>query len=575
MIEPLVSLAFSMYSNKGVYALLVGSGLSRAAGVPTGWDVVLDLVTKLARINSVDPAPTPEAWYAATYNEEPDYSNLLDQIAKTSTERTQLLHGYFEASEEERDSGLKMPTAAHRAIAELMEKGYIRLAITTNFDRLLETALADRGVAATVVSTADALEGMVPLPHAHNLIVKINGDYLDARIKNTRAELETYDDRIARFLDRVFDEFGLIVCGWSGDWDVGLRAAIERCRSRRFTTYWAARGELGPKAKDLVNLRRAEVVSITEADTFFKTLAEKVLAFEDLQATHPASAKIAVAQAKRYLSRADRLIDLHDLVRTEADRVCAVISGSAFSPDKPWHDEEFRRRAASYEAAVNTLLHVGMCCAYWGEARHGRVLPDAIARIANCTVPRRGGNTGWLDVRLYPAALLLYGIGIVALAADRFGNIATAFSARIWNWQGDRDSPAPRALNGRALDDVSKALPGMDDRRTPWSDHAHAILREPAREYIPDDTAYTSHFDWFEYLLALCVWDQKPEWAPVGAFGWRSDKELLRLGEDDPRLAALMRSAISAGLFGGDAERFRAVRAAFQKWVMGVVRGWH
>jgi hypothetical protein len=34
--DPLTQLAFSIYENKGVYALLVGSGLSRAAEIPTG-----------------------------------------------------------------------------------------------------------------------------------------------------------------------------------------------------------------------------------------------------------------------------------------------------------------------------------------------------------------------------------------------------------------------------------------------------------------------------------------------------------------------------------------------------------
>jgi hypothetical protein len=43
MIEPVTSLAFSVYSGKGVYALLLGSGLSRAAQIPTGWEVTLEL----------------------------------------------------------------------------------------------------------------------------------------------------------------------------------------------------------------------------------------------------------------------------------------------------------------------------------------------------------------------------------------------------------------------------------------------------------------------------------------------------------------------------------------------------
>ena len=47
MIDPILSLSFGMHSIKGAYALLLGSGVSRSAGIPTGWEVVLDLIRKL------------------------------------------------------------------------------------------------------------------------------------------------------------------------------------------------------------------------------------------------------------------------------------------------------------------------------------------------------------------------------------------------------------------------------------------------------------------------------------------------------------------------------------------------
>lgn len=36
--DPLTQLSFSVYENKGVFAVLLGSGLSRAAEIPTGWE---------------------------------------------------------------------------------------------------------------------------------------------------------------------------------------------------------------------------------------------------------------------------------------------------------------------------------------------------------------------------------------------------------------------------------------------------------------------------------------------------------------------------------------------------------
>lgn len=39
-------LAFSMFENLGVYAVLLGSGVSRSAGIPTGWEITLELVRR-------------------------------------------------------------------------------------------------------------------------------------------------------------------------------------------------------------------------------------------------------------------------------------------------------------------------------------------------------------------------------------------------------------------------------------------------------------------------------------------------------------------------------------------------
>lgn len=91
MLDPMISLAFSVYSNKGAYALLVGSGVSRSSGIPTGWEIVIDLVRKVAALEGEDCGPAPEHWYRTKYRTEPDYSKLLDAIAPTPTERQQLL----------------------------------------------------------------------------------------------------------------------------------------------------------------------------------------------------------------------------------------------------------------------------------------------------------------------------------------------------------------------------------------------------------------------------------------------------------------------------------------------------
>jgi hypothetical protein len=184
--------------------MLLGSGVSRAARVPTGWEVVLDLIGKVAALQGEDAAEDaradPEGWWRGQGHGEPRYDTMLESLAPSVAARRDLLHAYFEpADDAEREAGLKQPTAAHRAIAELVSSGRVRLILTTNFDHLMETALAEAGVPPQVIARADAIAGMAPLQHARATIIKLHGDYLDVQaIRNTPVELEAYDPAMKR-----------------------------------------------------------------------------------------------------------------------------------------------------------------------------------------------------------------------------------------------------------------------------------------------------------------------------------------------------------------------------------------
>ena len=118
VIDPVHSLAFSVQANPGVYAVLVGSGVSRAAKIPTGWEVTLDLIRKLAKLHDETCDPDPERWYREKLESDADYSDLLDELAKTPAERQQLLRVYWEPNDRVGEEGEKRtygpPTALSR-----------------------------------------------------------------------------------------------------------------------------------------------------------------------------------------------------------------------------------------------------------------------------------------------------------------------------------------------------------------------------------------------------------------------------------------------------------------------------
>lgn len=541
MIEPVDSLAFSMQANKGVYAVLIGSGVSRSARIPTGWEVTLELVRKAATLQGANCEPDPSAWFLQSTGKEPEYSALLDAVAKTPAERQQLLRSYFEPTDSEREEKAKLPTKAHRAIAELVKLGFVRVVVTTNFDRLLEMALNDVGVYPTVLSTPDQIDGALPLIHTACTVIKVHGDYLDTRIRNTPEELSVYPDSFNRVLDRVFDEFGLIVAGWSADWDEALRTALTRAPYRRFSTYWTSRGEPGTKAADLIARRGATLIKIDEADSFFQGLAEKVKSLEEFSRPHPLSAAVAVASLKRYLSEPKHRIALDDLVSEEVSRVSAITSGKQFDTnEREVSGPAVLNRLRAYEAAATTLIKMGFIAGQWCEGDQLRSWVKALTRLAY--KHSQSGTTLWLELQRYPATLLLYAMGIGAVTSERWETLHRLFSAPVVR-EGLEDKRVVEVIPICALfqrgADVMQILPGREREYTPMQNHVEALLFEMLGTNFESAEALTNAFDKIEVFSALSYAAPQIErnqgseryWTLPGAYVWRSENRRKILEE--------------------------------------------
>lgn len=580
MIDPILSLSFSIHYNPGVYALLLGSGVSHSAGIPTGWEVVLDLIRKLAHLQDEDCEPDPAAWFKEKIGKAPEYSELLEAVARSQMERQQLHKGYFEPTEEERERGQKVATTAHKAIAKLVSKGYFKVIITTNFDRLLERSLEEVGVTPLVISTPDAVKGAIPIVHSKCTIIKVNGDYLDPRLKITEKELSKYDKPLNRLLDQILDEFGLIVCGWSAEWDIALRESIERCKNHRFITFWAAKGEIGETARKLAEQRPAQIIPIIGADSFFGELAEKVSALEELSRPHPLSVEMAIASLKKYIPEDRYIINLHDLVMAETEKLYSELNENNFPLDHPFDAEQLRNRVQKYEALSELLLSLMINGCYWGNKEHEKLWVRCLERIANPVREKEGGYYDvWLNLKLYPALLLLYGGGIASVAAEKY-NTFSAFLSRVKIRGRSDDRPAFLSLNAVNIMEkqFGQMLPGMERKYTPLSDHLYGYLRRFLREFLPDEIHYEECFDKFEYLLGLVVADRREKevgrvWGPAGRFGWRYadnyDKSIMNKLEQEIERGAspLIDSLMESGLFEGSADRFKHIKKSFDAFI--------
>lgn len=573
MIDPMLTLSFAIHTNPGVYAFLLGSGISRAAGIPTGWEVVEDLIRKLARLRGEPEPAEPHKWFVDTFKEPPTYSTLLKDLAATPAERQQILKGYFEPTSNAAGPGQRRPTQAHNSLAALIKSKSVRIVLTTNFDKLMEQALEAVGVHPTVISSADAADGAVPLPHTSCTLVKLHGDYLDVRTMNTPDELAKYDPRIDLLLDRILDDFGLVVCGWSAEWDMALRAAFERCKARRYTTYWAMHGKPTVAATDLITLRAAQVIPIGGADAFVSDLETKVTSLAAVDPSHPMSVKIAVVTLKRYLAEEKYGIPLYDLIADETKRVLEQTSDALMvcSGAVPFRGPEITARLARYDAIAAILMNLLATGCFHGSPSHHELWVRALERVASR--PEIGGDMGWTGLRSYPAALLLYSGCVAALGRKRFD------TARVL-LLGPK---VRRSQNPEAIYEVcvppyfvhtsfSRAVHGKD-MYTPMSDRLFEVVRESVRDTIPDDDDYEDTFHLFEYLVALIVADGSIQagdaepWVPLGRFAWQG--RLRRWGEVRDQLIkdALLPASPFRTTFFASQQRFEAAVEAVKKHV--------
>lgn len=559
--DPTTQLAFSVHENRGVFALLLGSGLSRSAEIPTGWEITLDLVRRVALAQGAEEQSDWAKWYRDKTGQEPNYSALLEEIASSPDERRAILHRYIEPDEQDQEEGRKVPTKAHQAIAQLVRSGHIRVIVTTNFDRLMENALREQGVEPTVVSSADALAGAEPLTHSRCYILKLHGDYKDARILNTDQELSTYPECYDRLLDRIFDEHGLIICGWSGEWDHALRSAFLRAPNRRYPVYWAARGSLGTGATELAAHRSAKTISITGADEFFRSLQQRVETLEQSQRQNPLSIELLVNSAKRYLAKPEHRIQLDELFSQETERLLTQLDDNQFSPQGQWNQDEFRSRVQRYEALTEPLARMAGVLGRWGDGSELPLILDIIRGLYHQAEKIGNGLTVWLGLRSYPAVLVFMTYGVGLTRSQRWKTLHELLVAPWPREHRDSKRVVSTLFLGEwkgARNEVWNQLEGLDRRKTPLSDHLLEVMTNWRSSFAGVSAEFELVFERFEFLAALTYLEEDSEASleqahantphglfarmPVGRVGWResSANSLILELQSEATITALL-----------------------------------
>lgn len=504
-----------MHAQPGVYAVLLGSGVSTGAGIPTGWGIIKELVGRVAAAsNSADPAAAdtaredPEKWWHDHGEGELGYATLLERLAPTPAARQGLLQEFFEPNDEEKDQGLKQPSSAHRAVAQLVKDGYVRVVVTTNFDRLTERALDEVGVSPQVITRPDAVKGMAPLAHSQATVIKLHGDYLDLGSRNTPEELDDYPEEWTTLLEQVFDEYGLLISGWSADWDTALVSCLEQAPNRRYPLYWDKRSSKGDGARHLLEVRSGTVIPADDANVLFGELAENLHALERL-AHPPLSTAMAVARLKRYLPDPVRRIDLYDLVMQATDDVIATIEdqptsgGVSFELLQEVYEGHFKAMDQLAALLITGIWHDD-------QGEHDQLWIDVLQRLVTAGVtPLQSYQQVLADSRLVPAFVALAAIGITTGQRGR----DRLFIRAATEVEGDGQPrsleplPASQLLHYHAFADerMTKNFPRWGG--TSYYYPSSRLFKEAMQTYfieaVPFKDDFKSIYHEFEYRLGL------------------------------------------------------------------------
>lgn len=209
------------------FAWFLGAGASRTAGLPTAGDIIWDMKRRYyirEENREVSPQDTQNdavrstiqsfmdsRGFPALWSDE-EYSAYFSKIFGDDHERQRrYLRGIL--SEEK-----VTLSVGNRVLGGLLAAGMCRAVFTTNFDSVVERAVAEVGGGSL---QAYSLEGTVSAANAffneeYPFYCKLHGDFRFDSLKNLSSDLAAQNDELSRAFIASGTRFGLVVCGYSG-----------------------------------------------------------------------------------------------------------------------------------------------------------------------------------------------------------------------------------------------------------------------------------------------------------------------------------------------------------------------
>jgi hypothetical protein len=289
----------------GHYAFLLGAGISAGAGIPLGGAIVKMLRQRLVEELQHDISPEASealfeelGWFQ---DPEAEYAEALQRAFSSDHDRQRFFRDLIAG---------KMPTLAHYYLASIIASGHCNLVLTTNFDDLLEKALASLHLdEVNVIAHPTETEYVSASPELVTL-VKLHGSYTFPQLSNLASETQRLQRQLRRYFEFLLRDHGLIVAGYAGR-DRSIMDPITRSvRDRtipRGVVWCVRRGEEGARTTYLQELERlgagnVRFLGIRDMDDFYRDLHAR-LGLPDERVLGALSAERHRYQQKKMLQR--------------------------------------------------------------------------------------------------------------------------------------------------------------------------------------------------------------------------------------------------------------------------------
>ncbi|MBM3239856.1 hypothetical protein FJZ31_26530 [Candidatus Poribacteria bacterium] len=181
------------------YVLVLGAGASLSSGCSSTIAVVETILKELG-------SWSPELEQGSFEEKYLVFSNLLERMSPT--ERYVTLKPHLEA---------QSPSKGYRYLTDLVHKGYFRVILSTNFDRLVEQSLEKvsiyPGVERVIVGRdrEEFIRDVLKYKNLPVILVKLHGDLFSRIFAFTNTEILEFSSKVSSVIENVLSEDLLIV----------------------------------------------------------------------------------------------------------------------------------------------------------------------------------------------------------------------------------------------------------------------------------------------------------------------------------------------------------------------------